>query len=93
MYGDPSPLTYSRLTMMNNYELTIYVSSPEGFVWSDTHRFPARPETDTIKALLAVAYETFDALYDTPIESCNISLDYMNPMDRKLEGEHAHEST
>lgn len=69
---------------MNSFELSIYLSGAD-HTWSDTHRFPERPEVDTIKALMAVGYETFMALYDADVENVHVSLDYMDANDRKLE--------
>jgi hypothetical protein len=63
-------------TPTNNFELTIYLTSDHG-VWSDRHHLPQRPETDTIKALLGVAMETFIALYDEEPETYSCGLEYL----------------
>lgn len=56
------PFSFTEAQM--KFELTLSLGA-DACGWSTSHQLLERPETDTIKALLAEAVETFIALYDT----------------------------
>lgn len=75
-------MTEPNFTYTDTFELTVWLGSAHG-TWCDKHRFLARPEPDTIKALLAVGVETFLALYDEAPDNYSLGLEYLFPGEEK----------
>lgn len=66
--------------MTLHFELSIWLSGDTG-TWTDNHRFPGRPDVETIKLLMQNARETYEVLYGGEANNHALTLDYMEAED------------
>lgn len=70
--------------MVEIFELYVALSGDRKH-WTDSHRFPVRPDIETVKSLLDRACDDFVQLYDEEPEHSTVQLSYVPIEDQMAE--------